>query len=267
MAKEETKKEKTLFETLREINVTGHVEKKNGLNYLSWAWAIDEVMKRYPNVVYEIERFDDKPYLYDEKTGYMVFTRVRIEDTEREMWLPVMDSNNKAMLDHPYTYDTKFKKNIPVEAATMFDINKTIMRCLVKNLAMFGLGLALYSGEDLPEEELTEEQIKANAKSFTFKEGTKHGGKTIEEVFKEDPNYLQWCLDNEKTPEKNKEMITILTGMKPTEIPTDEEQMEKLEYLNRFNSISDNQRELIYKKYNVKSNQELTLKQLREIFV
>ena len=57
------------------------------------------------------------------------------------MWLPVMDSANKAMKSEGYTYDTKFRKNIPVEPATMFDANKTIMRCLVKNLAMFVLGL------------------------------------------------------------------------------------------------------------------------------
>lgn len=273
----EKKEEKTLFETLREINVAGHVEQKNGLNYLSWAWAWDEVMKRYPNAIYEIERFDNKPYLYDEKTGYMVFTRMRIEDIEREMWLPVMDGANKAMLDHEYTYkvskyEWQDKKKVKVgeetktvEAATMFDINKTIMRCLVKNLAMFGLGLALYSGEDLPEEE-NEEKLRERAEAYIFREGTKHAGKTILEVYKEAPKYLQWCLDNGKD-EKVKEMITLLTNMKPTEIPTDEEQMEMFGYLNKFNTMSDEQRETIYKKYKVKSNQELTLKQLREIFV
>lgn len=278
-------KEKTLFETLREINVTGHVEQKNGLNYLSWAWAWDEVMKKYPNTIYEIERFEGKPYLYDPLTGYMTFTRVRIQDTEREMWLPVMDSNNKAMLDHEYTYKvdkyewknkvkTKVGEEIKtVKAATMFDINKTIMRCLVKNLAMFGLGLALYSGEDLPEEELTEEQMKAKteklieeAKEYRFGEKTKHPNETILEVFEKDKGYLQWSLDNGRS-EKVKEMITLLTGLKPTEIPTDEEQHEIFEYLNKFNTMSDEQREVIYKKYKVKSNQELTLKQLREIFV
>jgi len=66
------------------------------------------------------------------------------------MWLPVMDGANKAMKATAYTYTTKYgEKN--VEAATMFDINKTIMRCLTKNLAMFGLGLYIYAGEDLPE--------------------------------------------------------------------------------------------------------------------
>jgi len=89
----------------------------------------------------------------------MVFTSVTIEDVTHTMWLPVMDSSNKAMKSEGYTYDTRFKKDISVEPATMFDVNKAIMRCLVKNLAMFGLGLYIYSGEDLPEVEV--EKISA----------------------------------------------------------------------------------------------------------
>ena len=88
----------------------------------------------------------------------MVFTKVTIAGITREMWLPVMDSKNKTMLDHEYTYEVKnWKTGEVVEKvvapATMFDINKTIMRCLTKNFAMFGLGLYIYAGEDLPEEE------------------------------------------------------------------------------------------------------------------
>lgn len=278
---------KTLFETLREINVTGHVEQKNGLNYLSWAWAIDEVMKRYPDVIYEIERFEDnKPYLYDEKTGYMVFTRVRIGDTEREMWLPVMDGANKAMLDHEYTYKvakyewknkvkTKVGEEVKtVEAATMFDINKTIMRCLVKNLAMFGLGLALYSGEDLPEEELTEEQLKKKAeellekaKEYRFPEtSTKAPNMTILEVYETNRNYLQWCIDKGKNPEV-KEMIIALTNMKPTYIPkSQEEEKEIMEYMQKFKLLNDKQKETVYKKYEVDSDMRLNIDQWREIF-
>ena len=83
----------------------------------------------------------------------MVFTSVTINGLTRDMWLPVMDGANKSMLDHPYTYivgngEKQYEKS--VEQATMFDINKTIMRCLVKNLAMFGLGIYIYAGEDLP---------------------------------------------------------------------------------------------------------------------
>lgn len=141
------------FEKLNKINVNEHTEEKNGLTYLSWAYAWAEVKKRFPNTTYNIHLFGDNqvPYVYDENTGYMVFTEITIEGLTHCMWLPVLDSANKAMKNHPYTYDTRYKKGLVVEAATMFDINKTIMRCLVKNLAMFGLGLYIYAGEDLPE--------------------------------------------------------------------------------------------------------------------
>ena len=154
------------FNKLFAINCNDKTEKKNNgsteLTYLSWCYAWSEVKKLYPNARYEILKFGENklPYVFDEKTGYMVFTRVEIEDIEHEMWLPVMDSANKAMKDKPYTYKVKeykfgkFTGNYIdkfVEPATMFDINKTIMRCLTKNLAMFGLGLYIYAGEDLPE--------------------------------------------------------------------------------------------------------------------
>lgn len=158
------------FEELYNLNVNENTESKNGLTYLSWAWAIAEVLKKQPDMTYEILRFENNlPYVYDENTGYMVFTKVTIQGITREMWLPVMDGANKAMLDHEYTYQVKNYKTgelteKTVSKATMFDINKTIMRCLTKNLAMFGLGLYIYAGEDLPEEEATrkieEEQIK-----------------------------------------------------------------------------------------------------------
>lgn len=146
-------KEKSIFETLFNINLNEHIEKKNGLSYISWPYAWAEVKKYYPDASYEIKLFGENnlPYVFDENTGYMVFTSVTIKNTTHEMWLPVMDNANKTMKSVKYVYETKYRKNIPVETATMFDINKAIMRCLVKNLAMFGLGLYIYAGEDLPE--------------------------------------------------------------------------------------------------------------------
>ncbi len=158
-----SKKNDSIFEILSNVNVGSHIEKKNGLSYLSWPYAWAEVKKIFPNSTYKIKLFGEKslPYVYDENTGYMVFTSVTIDDITHEMWLPVMDGANKTMKSVKYTYDTKYRKNIPVEAATMFDINKTIMRCLVKNLSMFGLGLYIYAGEDIPESEKeTDENIK-----------------------------------------------------------------------------------------------------------
>lgn len=148
------------FEELYNLNVNGKTEQKNGLTYLSWAWAWAEFKKVYPEATYEVVKFDGLPYAYDTNTGYMVYTKVTADGITHEMWLPVMDGANHAMKSERYEVQTKYKK-IPVEPATMFDVNKTIMRCLTKNLAMFGLGLYIYAGEDLPETETPE--VKASA--------------------------------------------------------------------------------------------------------
>ena len=153
-----------IFNELYNLNINDKVEKKptaNGkeLSYLSWSYAVAEFTKKYPNFKYEIKYFDNKPYLYDENLGYMVFTKIEINGISKEMWLPVMDGQNKAMKKEKYTYTTKFG-NKEVAPATMFDINKTIMRCLVKNMAMFGLGLYIYNGEDLPETETEINPVK-----------------------------------------------------------------------------------------------------------
>lgn len=151
----ETKK--SVFNTLNSINVNEHVEVKStgrtSLKYLSWSWAWAEVKKVYPDANYEvIKQANGLPYVFDSVTGYMVNTKVTIDGVTHEMWLPVMDSHNEAMLSQPRTVKTKYN-SFTVESCTMFDVNKTIMRCLVKNLAMFGLGLYIYSGEDLPDDE------------------------------------------------------------------------------------------------------------------
>lgn len=146
---------KSVFETLNAINVNDMVEKKktekSTLTYLSWSSAWQVVKEKFPDVEYEILRDPETnlPYWYDPLTGYMVFTKVTIGGQTHEMWLPVMDGTNHAMKAEPYEVQTKYKK-FTVQAATMTDINKTIMRCLVKNLSIFGLGLYIYRGEDLP---------------------------------------------------------------------------------------------------------------------
>jgi len=164
------------FEQLYALDVNAKTEEKNGLKYLSWAWAWAEMKKVYPDATYEVVKFDGLPYAYDPNTGYMVYTKVTAEGITHEMWLPVMDGANKAMNAKPYQY-TVYNKNFKYankaedgkyydkygneqtefviktcEAASMFDVNKAIMRCLTKNLAMFGLGLYIYAGEDLPEQ-------------------------------------------------------------------------------------------------------------------
>ena len=129
---------------LLELNVNGMTEKKGGLTYLSWASAWQEFIKVYPAATYTIKKNDlGLPLFGNEAMGYMVYTTVTVEELTHEMWLPVLDFKNKAMLK-----------------PEMFDVNKSVMRCLTKNLAMFGLGLYIYAGEDLPQAELKEVSIK-----------------------------------------------------------------------------------------------------------
>jgi hypothetical protein len=138
-------KEQSVFQKLSAINVNDKIEKKNGLSYVSWIFAWSEVKKVYPSANYRVVNFDGKPYLFDEHLGYLVQTEVTIEGETIPMQLPVMDNMNRAQRHIVYQ---KFNKDI--QPATMFDINTAIMRCLTKNLAMFGLGSYIYAGEDLP---------------------------------------------------------------------------------------------------------------------
>lgn len=143
-----------LFNSLYKITVNDVVEKRNKLTYLSWAWAWAEVSKICEEVDYEIYRDPEthRPYLFDEKTGYMVFTSITVNGVKRDMWLPVMDGANKAMKDEPYTYEvndyqwnneTKKKEIVGkiekrVEAATMLvfkDKGYTIDEVVRKNAA------------------------------------------------------------------------------------------------------------------------------------
>ena len=140
------------FQELYSLDVNKYVEKKNDLSYLSWSYAWAEFKKIYPDATYEVKKdAAGRCYFGDELFGYMVYTSVTAGGLTYEMWLPVMDGANKAMKAVDYTYKTRFGEKT-CEAMTMFDVNKTVMRCLVKNLAMFGLGLYIYAGEDLPQD-------------------------------------------------------------------------------------------------------------------
>lgn len=169
-----------VWSELSAVDVSDHVEKKDGLTYLSWAWAWAEVKKRYPEATYAVlKNIDGMPY-FQSDAGLMCFVSVSIDGLTHEMWLPVMNHGNKAMKMQPYSYQVfdKYKKVFiekQVDAATMFDVNKTIMRCLVKCIAMFGLGHYIYAGEDLPQQpevdefaDLKELMEDGNAFAFAF---------------------------------------------------------------------------------------------------
>ena len=152
---------KTTWDILSSINCNEHTEKKNGLTYLSWAWAWGITKKNFPSANYRVINFLGYPYLFDAQLGYLVQTEVTIDGETIGMQLPVMDGANKAQKAMPYKYSTKFGEKT-VEAATMFDINTAIMRCLTKNLAMFGLGHYIYAGEDIPQTEEAESEKKTS---------------------------------------------------------------------------------------------------------
>lgn len=146
---------KSVFQTLYDIDVNEHTEKKNNLTYLSWAWAWAEVKKHYPDATYKIYE-NDKGWNYftDGRTAW-VKTGVTIEGIENIEYLPVMDFRNRS---------------IPLENVTSFDVNKAIQRSLTKACARHGLGLYIYAGEDLTEaaaEQKKEDTVKQALASAT----------------------------------------------------------------------------------------------------
>lgn len=127
----------SVFEKLNAVNVSDKTEKKNDLTYLSWAWAWQELKKRYPDATSTVyENKDGWIYHTDGRTAW-VKCGVTVNGLEQVEILPVMDYRNNS---------------IPVAKLTSYDVNKSIQRCITKAIARHGLGLYIYAGEDLPED-------------------------------------------------------------------------------------------------------------------
>ena len=206
--------DKTLFQQLYDINVNDKLEKKANLSYLSWAWAWAEVKKVDPTVSAEVHEFPlpnvegiKVPYLQT-PTGYFVKVSITIIGHTETEWLPVMDHRNKT-----------------IEKPTAFDINKTTKRCLVKAIALHGLGLYVYAGEDLPEIDAGEsngnqtnnKQIEELPLPTNATEGAeivldfgKYEGKKLREIFKENKGYLEWLVKNDKADNRIKTAINMM---------------------------------------------------------
>ena len=141
------------FARLNAINVNDKTEKKNGLTYLSWAWAWAEVKKLFPDATYNVYERDTEygpvNYFTDGRTCW-VKTGVTINSIEHIEELPVMDFKNRS---------------IPLDAVNSMDVNKAIQRSLTKACARHGLGLYIYAGEDLPEDEQDDAKPKPKAKA------------------------------------------------------------------------------------------------------
>ncbi|MBU5419973.1 DUF1071 domain-containing protein [Acetanaerobacterium sp. MSJ-12] len=184
------------FAELNALNVGDKIEKKNGLSYLSWAWAWGEVKKLHPDAQYRIyENADGWNYHTDGRTCW-VKTGVTVAGIEHIEYLPVMDNRNKSIL---------------AENVTSFDVNKAIQRSLTKALARHGLGLYIYAGEDLPEDAqkaAKEEEKKANAskideiKQASLLGEIKRTGWTVEGM-------LDWLSGRSETPVNSIKDITL----------------------------------------------------------
>lgn len=230
MTNEKFESEVEVFNKLYKIDVSDRTEKKESgsqsLTYLSWAHAWAEAKKVY-DIDYEIKEWDGKPYLYDPLLGYLVMTKMTIESQTYEMWLPVMDYHNQAMKAEAYQLEFKSGK-VTINPATMMDINKTIMRCLVKNLAMFGLGLYIYAGEDIPENEdgqfVKPPMTAENAGEIRITFG-KYSGEKLSEIFEKDVGYITW-LSNDS---KNDDIKNAANSLLDAEIKGDEKEVEPKE--------------------------------------
>lgn len=143
---------KSVFETLNDVNVSDKTETKNGLTYLSWAWAWGELKKRYPETEYTVyENEHGWPYFTDGHSCWVKVGVTVVDDDKRIEhieYLPIMNMRNQS---------------IPAENVTSMDVNKAIQRGLTKAAARHGLGLYIYAGEDLPETSKAEAMEKENA--------------------------------------------------------------------------------------------------------
>lgn len=124
------------YADLRGLDVSSYVEKKNGLSYLSWAWAVDQLLSHDAAATWDFEWFDTdegkKPYLkvFD---SYMVFCTVSAFGVQRKVQLPIIDYKNR-----------------PIPDPNAMDLNTAMMRCLAKAISLHGIGINIYAGEDLP---------------------------------------------------------------------------------------------------------------------
>lgn len=184
----------SVFETLNNINVNGHTEKKGNLTYLSWAWAWAEVKKNYPEAFYTIYENDQGWNYFTDGKSCWVKTGVTIEGLEHIEYLPVMDFKNKS---------------IPLENITSFDVNKAIQRSLTKACARHGLGLYIYAGEDLPESAEERKAIEADLdKPITEKEVT-----VLQSMLHD--NQVAWALKAYKIKD-----LTEMTGRMKADLMT-----------------------------------------------
>ena len=198
----------TVWKTLSSIDVSDKTEKKGNLSYLSWAWAWGKLMENFPQATYVFTEWEYPEGIYKDVLIYddgtcSVECEIKIEELSRKMWLPVMDYRNNA---------------IPNPSSRQ--ISDTKMRCLVKCLAMFGLGHYIYAGEDLPQAEdrppiVTEKAPTSKSKNKL----TKFQQERVSKIREIITNHI--VFNNNDGNDKKKQVLQVIDG-DPTPAQVDE---------------------------------------------
>lgn len=157
MEKLMSKEKKSVWETLSAIDVNDKAEEKNGMTYLSWAWAWGKLKDNYPEATFKKHIHDGMAYIKDEKGNAFVEVTVTVEGISATELFPVLNYNNK-----------------PIQNPNAFEVNTALQRGLAKAIAYHGLGHYIYAGEDLPQSDGEERQSKVKTKEVvdTIQEAT-----------------------------------------------------------------------------------------------
>lgn len=199
METNDKQKQTNYFTELNSVNVSGKTEKKNGLTYLSWAWAWGELKKRHPFAEYRVHKPANSDRIYFDDGKY-AWVEVSVSIPVREApngWaecleiLPVMDNRNQS---------------IPLERLNMMDVNKAIQRALTKAIARHGLGLYVYAGEDLPEPVLpTDEEVLAEIEAATSRDELGAIYRRLAKDGFDKTKLTAWCKARQRTFTETKE--------------------------------------------------------------
>jgi len=142
--KQEADMERNVFAELARIDCSEHIEKKNGFSYLSWPFAVEQLRKHCPDATWEVKRNENNEPFFVTQCGFFVEVAVTVNGVTLSQIHPVLDNRNK-----------------PISQPDAFHINASIQRCLVKAIALHGLGLSIYAGEDVPREVAAERKAEA----------------------------------------------------------------------------------------------------------
>ena len=196
----ENEAKKGIYETLREINVNEHTEKKGNLTYLSWVWALDQLYLHYPGAEVEVHKNPDGwPYWTDGRTCWV--------DVEVKIPTMTMASTFMSRREFAYPIMNYQNKSIPLDKVTSFDVNTSIQRAITRCIARFGLGFYIYAGEDLPPEE-SAERAAALLKEWQEVESmlTKAG------VDRHDQKVIDWVSSQVKVELDSLDPVDLLTA-------------------------------------------------------